>query len=217
MSKAEEFKNAQTPRWQDGQLANGANFQQLIEAIAALVEETKAEAVREASQAAGSGYTDTQAKTIVKNFLDTLTDYQETQMYKGFNTALEQVNQNLNGFVGKNQLESLVEPIIEKFKTEGLSQAVANAVLEQLKSIVKLSITSYSVSGDTLTLYDLSDSSTQYTITSGSQYLASTSEKLIATPISVDKSLVELVRPDGARLVFNVNERSVKPAALLIG
>lgn len=57
-AKTDNFKNTQIPRWEDGDLANGANFSQLINAIATLVNDTKAETLTEASQAAGSGFTD---------------------------------------------------------------------------------------------------------------------------------------------------------------
>ena len=55
-AKTDNFKNTQMPLWEDGDLANGANFSQLITAIATLVNETKAETLTEAAQAAGSGY-----------------------------------------------------------------------------------------------------------------------------------------------------------------
>ena len=42
-AKTDNFKNTQIPLWEDGDLANGANFSQLIAAIATLVNDTKAE------------------------------------------------------------------------------------------------------------------------------------------------------------------------------
>lgn len=51
-AKTDNFKNTQIPLWEDGDLANGANFSQLITAIAALVNDTKAETLTEAAQAA---------------------------------------------------------------------------------------------------------------------------------------------------------------------
>ena len=70
-AKTDNFKNTQIPLWEDGDLANGANFSQLIAAIATLVNDTKAETLTEASQASGnsvksytfSGSTVTLAKT----------------------------------------------------------------------------------------------------------------------------------------------------------
>lgn len=53
-AKTDNFKNTQIPLWEDGDLANGANFSQLITAIAILVNDTKAETLTEAAQAAGS-------------------------------------------------------------------------------------------------------------------------------------------------------------------
>ena len=50
-AKTDNFKNTQIPLWEDGDLANGANFSQLITAIAALVNDTKAETLTEAAQA----------------------------------------------------------------------------------------------------------------------------------------------------------------------
>ena len=50
-AKTDNFKNTQIPLWEDGDLANGANFSQLIAAIATLVNDTKAETLTEASQA----------------------------------------------------------------------------------------------------------------------------------------------------------------------
>lgn len=49
-AKTDNFKNTQIPLWEDGDLANGANFSQLINAIATLVNDTKAETLTEASQ-----------------------------------------------------------------------------------------------------------------------------------------------------------------------
>ena len=49
-AKTDNFKNTQIPLWEDGDLANGANFSQLIAAIATLVNDTKAETLTEASQ-----------------------------------------------------------------------------------------------------------------------------------------------------------------------
>ena len=59
----DNFKNTQIPLWEDGDVANGANFSQLIAAIATLVNDTKAETLTEASQASGSGYRDLEART----------------------------------------------------------------------------------------------------------------------------------------------------------
>lgn len=56
-AKTDNFKNTQIPLWEDGDLANGANFSQLIAAIATLVNDTKAETLTEASQVAGYVYT----------------------------------------------------------------------------------------------------------------------------------------------------------------
>ena len=69
-TKTDNFKNTQIPLWDDGDLANGANFSQLIIAIATLVNDTKAETLTEAAQASGSGYTDTQAQAVVQAFLN---------------------------------------------------------------------------------------------------------------------------------------------------
>ena len=49
-AKTDNFKNTQIPLWEDGDLANGANFSQLITAIAALVNDTKAETLTEVAQ-----------------------------------------------------------------------------------------------------------------------------------------------------------------------
>lgn len=61
-AKTDNFKNTQIPLWEDGDLANGANFSQLINAIATLVNDTKAETLTEASQASGSGIRTEMAK-----------------------------------------------------------------------------------------------------------------------------------------------------------
>ena len=53
-AKTDNFKNTQIPLWEDGDLANGANFSQLITAIATLIHDTKAETLTEASQASGN-------------------------------------------------------------------------------------------------------------------------------------------------------------------
>ena len=40
-AKTDNFKNTQIPLWEDGDLANGANFSQLITAIATLIHDTQ--------------------------------------------------------------------------------------------------------------------------------------------------------------------------------
>lgn len=79
--KTDNFKTSQLAKWSDGQRANGANFSQLINAIATLIDETKTEIINEVNNrpaTPSSTYTDAQAKEVVKQFLNNLTDFNGT-------------------------------------------------------------------------------------------------------------------------------------------
>ena len=56
------------------------------------------------------------------------------------------------------------------------------------------------------------------TLTAGANFMTDTgTAKYSATPITEDKTVFELTRPDGGRLVYNVSNKTVTVAANLIG
>lgn len=83
--KTDNFKASQLAKWSDGQRGNGANFSQLINAIATLIDETKTEIINEVNSrpaAPSSTYTDAQAKEVVKAFLNNIGDFNTTEAGK---------------------------------------------------------------------------------------------------------------------------------------
>lgn len=56
------------------------------------------------------------------------------------------------------------------------------------------------------------------TLTAGANFMTDTgTAKYSATPITEDKTVFELTRPDGGRLIYNVSSKTVTVAANLIG
>lgn len=83
--KTDNFKTSQLAKWSDGQRANGANFSQLITAIATLIDETKTEIINDVNSrlsTPSTTYSDAQAKEVVKAFLNNPTDFTGTQAGK---------------------------------------------------------------------------------------------------------------------------------------
>lgn len=79
--KTDNFKTSQLAKWSDGQRANGANFSQLINAIATLIDETKTEIINEVNSRPSTPsptYSDAQAKEVVKAFLNNYEDFSDT-------------------------------------------------------------------------------------------------------------------------------------------
>ena len=64
-AKTNAFKSAQVTKWKNGEVADGANFSQLITAIATLVDETKTETLSEAASGQVTPYTDANVKTLL--------------------------------------------------------------------------------------------------------------------------------------------------------
>lgn len=188
-AKTDNFKNTQIPRWEDGDLANGANFSQLIIAIATLVNDTKAETLTEAAQAAGSGYTDTQAQAVVQAFLNSEAAKQTT----AYTTLLNLINNKAN------------------------STDLPNAVTLLISNIPAYSVKSYTFSGSTVTLQKTNNTTQTITLTAGASYLQATTEALLAECVNNAGTKFLLTRDDGAKILVDSSTKTAKPAAALIG
>ena len=131
-AKTDNFKNTQIPLWEDGDLANGANFSQLITAIAALVNDTKAETLTEAGQGAGSGYTDTQAMAVVQAFLNSIPFYSvKSYTFSGSTVTLQKTNNTTQAITlttGAAYLQATTEALLaECINTAGTTFLLTRA------------------------------------------------------------------------------------------
>ena len=131
-AKTDNFKNTQIPLWEDGDLANGANFSQLITAIAALVNDTKAETLTEAEQGAGSGYTDTQAMAVVQAFLNSIPFYSvNSYTFSGSTVTIQKTNNTTQAITlttGAAYLQATTEALLaECINTAGTTFLLTRA------------------------------------------------------------------------------------------
>ena len=199
-AKTDNFKNTQIPLWEDGDLANGANFSQLIMAIATLVNDTKADTLTEAAQAAGSGYTDTQAQAVVQAFLNSEAAKQTTS----YTTLLNLINNKPNTADLTRELNLLRSEIPGTLTTE-------------MTKIPAYSVKSYTFSGSTVTLQKTNNTTQTIAITAGASYLQATTEALLAECINAAGTKFLLTRADGAKILVDSSTNAAKPAAALIG
>lgn len=199
-AKTDNFKNTQIPLWEDGDLANGANFSQLIMAIATLVNDTKAETLTEAAQAAGSGYTDTQAQAVVQAFLNSEAAKQTT----AYTTLLNLINNKPNTADLTRELNLLRSEIPGTLTTE-------------MTKIPAYSVKSYTFSGSTVTLQKTNNTTQTIALTAGASYLQATTEALLAECINAAGTKFLLTRADGAKILVDSSTKAAKPAAALVG
>lgn len=154
-TKTDTFKNKQIPKWEDGDLANGSNFSQLITAIATLVDETKTETKTEA-KAEATTLSNT-ALTDAKSYADSVASTQATL-----------VKNNLEASIQQNTTE-----------IEALKQAEQSATTQWFPNA------KYSWNGSSLSLQVNGGSTTEHTPANGTaKYLQSTTESLLAVPFS---------------------------------
>lgn len=192
-AKTDNFKNTQIPLWEDGDLANGANFSQLIEAIATLVNDTKAETLTEASQDAGYGYTDLDARLVVNDFLNS-EEAQQTLLYQMLNFRLN-----------------------EKASLEELSADITGMLVIEMAKIPAYSVKSYTFSGSTVTLETTDNIPQTIALTAGASYLQTTTEAMLAECINAAGTKFLLTRADGAKILVDSSTKTAKPAAVLMG
>lgn len=189
----DNFKNTQIPLWEDGDLANGANFSQLIAAIATLVNDTKAETLTEASQAAGYGYTDLEALAVVQDFLNS-EDAQQTMLYNLLNDRLN-----------------------EKASKTEVFDSIPGILTIEMAKIPAYSVKSYTFSGSTVTLQTIDNIPKTIALTAGASYLQATTEDMLAECINAAGTKFLLTRADGAKILVDSSTKTAKPAAALIG
>ena len=198
--KTNNFKNTQIPLWEDGDLANGANFSQLIAAIATLVDDTKAETLTEASQAAGYGYTDADARAVVHEFLNS-EEAQQTMLY----TSLIFL---LNDKASRIDVETSMEAV---------TNSIPGQIAVEMAKIPAYSVKSYTFSGSTVTLETIDNIPKTIALTAGASYLQATTEAMLAECINEAGTKFLLTRADGAKMLVDSSTKTAKPAAALIG
>lgn len=218
--KTDNFKTLQIPKWQDGELANGANFEQFITAIANLISETEADAITGAVQRIDD---EGKVKAGVTAFLNNPTDYQASDLYTKIVAMLNDGTHNSTPFNYDTDAKDKVAAAIAEalaakhdfdYDTDAKAKVAAD-ITEALK--VKTAKYTYTYDGNAFTLLH-DDNGEAVTLTDGAKYLRSTNgKKYRAHVLADDLSSFLLLRPDGARLVYDVTAKTIKPAANLIG
>lgn len=227
--KTNAFTQSQKPKWTDGQLANGANFAQLIDAIAQLIDETATETLTQAAaNATSAAVGDDHIKQIAKAILDTAADYNTTDIWdklvakigeKATPTDVQtKITQMLNdaptySVLGvytdlSNQLGSLRFDYDRDAKTK-VDQAIATATAD-----LKNKDYTYTYDGSRLKI-SKGTQEVKNVQPVGANFLVNVSKAYKADQIATD--VYVLVRPDGARVVYDAGTNTAKPAAVLIG
>ena len=189
--KTEQFKSNQKPRWTNGKPANGDNFAQFIDAIAQLVEDTATETYTGVRSSLNIP-NDAKIKELAKAVLNTEADFSGTALARKITEAAgRQFNYDTDA------------------KTK-----VASDITERLKTTASYF---YTWKNNQLTVTQ-NGAGAAVTLTAGANFLTDTGTgKYSATPITEDKTVFELTRPDGGRLIYNVSSKTVTVAANLIG
>lgn len=187
--KTEQFKSNQKPRWTNGKPANGDNFAQFIDAIAQLIEDTGVETLNGAKAVIPN---DAKIKELAKAVLNTEADFNGTAL-------------------ARKITESAGRPF--NYDTDAKTK-VASDITERLKTTAAYF---YTWKNNQLTVTQ-NGAGAAVTLTAGANFLTDTgTAKYSATPITEDKTVFELTRPDGGRLIYNVSSKTVTVAANLIG
>ena len=234
--KTQNFQDTQKPRWENGDPANGENFAQFIEAIATLVEETRAEAVADAvGQANSQAVSEDRNKQLAKEVLNTAGDYNTQALYtelvakinqksdltseqakalakEVLNTASDYEGTGLYNYIGTKIADS-----VHAFNYD--TDAKAQVAQDFAELVKPLSGYTYTFDGTSLKVAQ-NGQGEPVTISAdnGAKYLKPTNGKeYVAEVLTADKKAFVLVRPDGGRLVYDVDAQTVKPAANLIG
>lgn len=227
--KTNAFSQSQKPKWADGQLANGSNFAQLIDAIALLVDETATETLTQAAaNATSAAVGDDHIKQIAKAILDTAADYNTTDIWA---KLTERINGKVSNADVINQIKtSLNDPAT--YQALGVYTAITNQFPSLRFSYDRDAKTKVDQAITTATA-DLRNRDYTYTydgsrlkISKGTQevknvqpvgnnFLVNVSKAYKADQIATD--VYVLTRPDGARVVYDAGTNTAKPAAVLIG
>lgn len=227
--KTNAFTQSQKPKWTDGQLANGANFAQLIDAIASLIDETATETLTQAAaNATSASVSDDHIKQIAKAILNTAADYNTTDLWDKLvakigekatpadvQTKITQMLNDAPTYSGlgiytnlNNQLGSLRFDYNRDAK-QTVDRAIATATAD-----LKNRDYTYIYDGSRLKI-SKGTQEVKNVQPVGANFLVNVSKAYKADQIATD--VYVLVRPDGARVVYDAGTNTAKPAAILIG
>lgn len=227
--KTNAFTQSQKPKWTDGQLANGSNFAQLIDAIATLIDETATETLTQAAANATSAtVSDDHIKQVTKGILNTAADYNTTDLWdklvakigeKATPTDVQnKITQMLNDqstyttlgiFTG---LSTLVASLVFDYNRDA-KQTVDRAIATATADLKNKDYT-YTYDGSRLKI-SKGTQEVKNVQPVGANFLQNVSKAYKADQIATD--VYVLVRPDGARVVYDAGTNTAKPAAVLIG
>lgn len=227
--KTNDFAQSQKPKWTNGQIANGANFAQLIDAIAGLVDATATETLQQAAaNATSTAVGDDHIKAIAKDILNTPADYNNADLY---NKLSERINGKVSNADVITQIKaSLNDPAT--YQALGVYTAITNQFPSlrfnydrDAKTKVDQAITTatadlrnkdytYTYDGSRLKI-NKGTQEVKNVQPVGANFLSNTSKAYKAEPIATD--VYVLTRPDGARIVYDAGTNTAKPAAVLIG
>lgn len=227
--KTNAFVQSQKPKWTDGQLANGSNFAQLIDAIASMVDETATETLTQAAaNATSAAVGDDHIKQIAKAILDTAADYNTTDLWDKLvakigekatpadvQTKITQMLNNAPTYSGlgvytdlSNQLDSLRFDYDRDAKIK-VDQSIATATAD-----LRNRDYTYTYDGSRLKI-SKGTQEVKNVQPVGANFLVNVSKAYKADQIATD--VYVLTRPDGARVVYDAGTNTAKPAAVLIG
>ena len=227
--KTNAFSQSQKPKWTDGQLANGANFAQLIDAIASLVDETATETLAQAAaNATSAAVGDDHIKAIAKAIINTPADYNTTDLW---DKLMAKINEKATPADVQNKITQLLNDA-PTYQNHGIFTGLSSLVVSQQYNYERDSKTKVDQAIATATA-DLKNRDYTYTydgsrlkISKGAQeiknvqpvganFLLNVSKAYKADQIATD--VYVLTRPDGARVVYDAGTNTAKPAAVLIG
>ena len=227
--KTNAFTQSQKLKWTDGQLANGANFAQLIDAIASLVDETATETLAQAAaNATSAAVGDDHIKQIAKAILNTAADYNTTDLWdklvakigeKATPAAVQtKITSMLNDqptytslgiFTGLSALITSQQFDYDRDSKAKVDQAIATATAD-----LKNRDYTYTYDGARLKI-SKGTQEVKNVQPVGANFLQNVSKAYKAEQIATD--VYVLTRPDGARVVYDAGTNTAKPAAVLIG
>ena len=227
--KTNAFSQSQKPKWTDGQLANGANFAQLLDAIAQLIDESATETLAQAAaNATSAAVGDDHIKQIAKAILNTQADYNTTDLW---DKLLAKINekatpadvqskitqllndaptyQNLGIFTGLSSLVASQQYNYDRDSKTKVDQAIATATAD-----LKNRDYTYTFDGSRLKI-SKGAQEVKNVQPVGANFLSNVSKAYKADQIATD--VYVLTRPDGARVLYDAGTNTAKPAAVLIG
>lgn len=227
--KTNAFTQSQKPKWTDGQLANGSNFAQLIDAIASLVDETATETLTQAAaNATSAAVGDDHIEQIAKGILNTAAKYNTTDIWDKLVAKIgekatpadvqNKITQMLNDqstykalgvYTAITNQFPLLRFDFDRDAKVKVDQAIATATAD-----LKNRDYTYTYDGSRLTI-SKGTQEVKNVQPVGANFLVNVSKAYKADKIATD--VYALTRPDGARVVYDAGTNTAKPAAVLIG